>query len=397
MKYAIIIMDGAADEAIESLGGKTPLEAAQLPNCNAIALQGRLGLLRTIPEGFPPGSDVAQMSIMGYDPRQFYSGRAPLEAAAQGIQCSPSDWIFRCNLVTIADGVMVDYSAGHIDSVQAKQLIEALNAQLGNERIQFYPGVSYRHLMIHRGGPFDGDLTPPHDILDKPVKDYLPKCKNGKELCKLMEGGEAVLAEHEINKVRADLGENRATHIWLWGQGHRPQMDSFRKKYKVHASVITAVDVMRGIARLAGLKTIDVPGATGYLDTNYAGKGQAAIEALKGDVELMVVHVEAPDEASHGAMLAEKIQSLEAIDKYVVGPIWQWLKSQDEWRIMVLPDHPTPIRLRTHAPDSVPAAIAGTNIANTIQLAFNEPNARKSGFRVERGHELMEYFLHGKG
>ncbi|MHA1600788.1 MAG: cofactor-independent phosphoglycerate mutase [Alphaproteobacteria bacterium] len=397
MKYALIIPDGAADEPLAELDGRTALEAAEIPHIDRIARTGRQGMVQTIPQGYPPGSDVAQMSILGYDPDKYYSGRAPLEAAAQGITTEPSDWIFRCNLVTIADGVMRDYSAGHIDTVQATRLIHDIGAALASDKVSFHPGVSYRHIMVHRGGPFEMELTPPHDILDEPAAKYLPKGKGGKELCRLMEAAEKILAEHDVNKVRGDLSENPATNIWLWGQGHRPQLDGFRQRFGLKGSVITAVDVLRGLGRLMGLRNIEVEGATGYVDTNFAGKGRAAIEALTGGDDLVVVHVEAPDEAGHGALIKEKVESIEQIDKHIVGPLLEWLAGQRSWRIMVLPDHPTPIRLRTHVANAVPVALAGDDVRPVHGLSYSEANAAKGSFRIERGHELMEYFLHGKG
>lgn len=398
MKYAIIIMDGAADEPIEELGGKTILEKAEIPNCDRISEQGRQGLVQTIPQGMPAGSDVAQMSILGYNPKQNYSGRAPLEAAAQGIETSPTDWIFRCNFVTIADGLMKDYSAGHIQTVQAGQLIDSIEEELGNDSIAFYSGVSYRHLMIHKDGDFDCKLAAPHDILDQPVSKYLPRGKGSKILNDLSIKASEILAKHDVNKIRRELGENPATDIWLWGQGHKPQLDGFRNRFGVSGSVITAVDVLRGLGKLVGLKIIEVEGATGYLDTNYAGKAKAATDALEADDDLVIVHIEAPDEAGHGAMLKEKVQSVEQIDKHIVGPLLDWLEQQGQWRIMVLPDHPTPIRLRTHVADAVPMAMAGTGVVQgMLKGQYSEQNAKKSGFRIECGYELMEFFLKGKG
>jgi len=396
MKYAIVIMDGAADEPLAELDGKTILEKAHIPHTDWISTHGRQGMVQTVPNGMAPGSDVAQMSIMGYNPKTCYTGRAPLEAVAQDIQTESTDWIFRCNLVTIADGVMEDYSAGHIESVQAARLINDLNSQLGSEQITFYPGVSYRHLMVHRGGPFDHESVPPHDITGQPVNKHLPRGRHGKELCKIMEKASAILAEHEVNRVRKDLGENPATNIWLWGQGHRPTLDSFRKRYGISAAVITAVDLLRGLGKLAGMKIIEVEGATGYLDTNYVGKGIAAIEAL-GSNDLILVHIEAPDEAGHGALIEEKIEAVEQIDKNIVGPLLNHLRQQENWRMMVLPDHPTPIKIRTHSSQPVPFAMAGEDITGTLQLPYSEANGKRSGLHIDKGYELMEYFLKGKG
>jgi len=288
---------------------------------------------------------------------------------------------------------MEDYSAGHIDTVQAAQLINDLNQQLGNDIITFYPGVSYRHLMVYKAAAYEDKISPPHDITDQPISKYLPRGKHGKELCRLMDRANEILAHHEVNKVRSDLGENPANSIWLWGQGHRPQMDNFKQKFGVSAAVITAVDLVRGLGKLAGMKNIAVAGATGYLDTNYQGKGQAAIEALK-EKDMVLVHVEAPDEAGHGAMLEEKIQAIEQIDKLIVGPLLDWLQKQpDSWRIMVLPDHPTPIRLRTHTAKPIPFAMAGAGVSSPRQYSYNEANAKATGLCIDKGHELMEYFL----
>ena len=397
MKYAIVLMDGAADEPLAELDGKTVLEKAHIPHTDWISSHGQQGMVRTVPDGFSPGSDVAMMSVLGYDPKVDYTGRAPLEAAAQNIQTGPNDWVFRCNLVTVADGIMEDYSAGHIETVQAAQLIKEIDEQLGNEKITFYPGVSYRHLMVYIGDAFEGKLSAPHDITDQPIAKYLPRGKHGKELCRLMEQAAEILAGHDVNKVRSDLGENPATNIWLWGQGKRPQLDGFRRRFGVSGCVITAVDLVRGLGKLLGMKIIEVEGATGYLDTNFAGKGQAAIDALK-EKDLVFAHVEAPDEAGHGALIDEKIKAIEQIDQYVVGPVLKWLQaSGNDWRIMVLPDHPTPIRLRTHSADPVPFALAGDGINSNRQQPFSEANGRKSGLFIEKGYELMEYFLKANG
>jgi len=393
MKYAIVVMDGSADEPLEELGGMTVLEKADIPNADWISNNGRLGLVHNVPTDLSPGSDVAMMSLMGYDPKVYHTGRAPIEAAARKIQTAQSDWIFRCNLVTVADGKMEDYSAGHIDSVQAAQLINELDEKLGSDDITFYPGVSYRHLMVCKEGTFDDEIEPPHNITGEPVAKYLPRGKGGKKLCRLMDQAAELLACHEVNKLRKDLGENPATDIWLWGQGHKPRIDMFRKRFGITAAVISAVDLVRGLAELMGMKIIDVAGATGYLDTNYAGKGQAAISALDNN-DLVLVHVEAPDEAGHGGMVDGKIESIERIDELVTGPLLKWMPdNSDQWRIMVLPDHPTPIRTRTHSSEPVPFAMAGTDINNLRQYDYNEKNAPGSGIRIDKGCDLMEYFL----
>lgn len=393
MKYALIIMDGAADEPLAELEGKTVLEEANIPNTDWISVHGRQGMVRTVPQGFSPGSDVATMSVLGYDPCVYHTGRAPLEFAAKDIPMRPNDWIFRCNLVTVADGLMLDYSAGHIDSVQGAKLIGDLNEQLGSEKITFYPGVGYRHLMVYRGDAFEGEIIPPHDIMDQPIAKHLPRGRGAKELCKLMEKAAEILAGHEVNKVRCDLGENQATNIWFWGQGKRPKMESFRHRFGIYGCMISAVDLLRGMAKLVGLKVIDVEGATGFIDTNYAGKGEAAIKALD-QRDIVFVHVEAPDEAGHGAQIEAKIESIEQIDCHIVGPLLKWLQGHgDDWRIMVLPDHPTPISTRMHSSEAVPFAMAGDGIIGSWQQPYSEANGRNSGFRIDKGHELMEYFL----
>jgi 2,3-bisphosphoglycerate-independent phosphoglycerate mutase len=395
MKYAIVLMDGAADEPLEELGGLTVLEKAEIPHIDWISKHGQLGMAHTVPESFSPGSDIAIMSVLGYDPTIYHTGRAPLEAAAQSIATGPGEWIFRCNLVTIADGLMLDHSAGHIQDVQGKQLLNDIGDALSCDDFVFYPGVSYRHLLVHRKGPFKLQTTPPHDILDQPAEKYFPKGKGAKGLCELMDRGREILANHEINKVRRDLGENPATDIWFWGQGTRPQMDNFRKRFGCSASLITAVDLVRGLGKLIGMNVVEVEGATGYLDTNYVGKGQAAIDVL-GDQDLVFVHIEAPDEAGHGGLMDEKIESIEKIDEHIVGPLLNFFQNQSEdWRIMVLPDHPTPIRIRTHVREPIPFAVAGTGVSNSRELSYSEKNGLASGLEIQKGHELMEYFLKG--
>ena len=391
-KYAIIVPDGAADEPLEEFGDKTALQAAEIPNMDKISKTGRQGLVRTIPAGFEAGSDVAQMSLLGYDPRQFYSGRAPIEAAAREIKLSPDDWVFRCNLVTIADGKMADHSAGHISTEEAGKLIRELNEQLGSDKIRFHPGVSYRHLVVFKGMDFDVRTFPPHDSLGTAVEKILPRGKGAELLTNLMARSQQLFVEHDINKVRSDLGENQVSSIWLWGQGKRAIMERFQKRFGIKGAAITAVDLVKGLSKLIGFELIDVPGATGFVDTNYKGKASAAIEALK-KYDLVFVHIEAPDEASHNGSAAMKKKAIEQIDKYIVGPVFEALAGYQNWRILVTPDHPTPIRSCAHSADAVPFAMAGTNISGVLHTAFSEANAAESGFKIENGFELMEYFL----
>jgi 2,3-bisphosphoglycerate-independent phosphoglycerate mutase len=391
-KYVIIVPDGAADEPLEEFGGKTPLEAAETPNMDRISTEGRQGLVRTVPEGFEPGSDVAQMSLLGYDPLRYYSGRAPIEAAARGIRLGLEDWVFRCNLVTIADGLMVDHSAGHISTEEASSLIKELQAHLTDERMTLYTGVSYRHLLVFRGMDFEVRTYPPHDYIGKPVEKILPRGKGADVLIQLINQSQQLFAGHEVNKVRQDLGENQVSSIWLWGQGKQARLDSFRKRYGLQGAAITAVDLVRGLAKLIGFDLIDVPGATGFIDTNYEGKGQAAVEALK-KYDLVFVHVEAPDEAGHQGDAEAKKKAIEQVDKSIVGPVLQALGQYESWRILVLPDHPTPVHGGAHSAEPVPFAMAGTQVGGVLQLGFTEANAAKAGLRIEKGCELMEYFL----
>jgi 2,3-bisphosphoglycerate-independent phosphoglycerate mutase len=394
MKYALVIPDGAADRPSEALHGKTPLEVARLPNINRIAREGRLGTVQTVPDGMSAGSDVAILSLLGYDPKTSYTGRAPLEAVARGIELGPDDWVFRCNTVTVIDDEMVDYSAGHISTKEAEVLIAALQDKLGTDTLRFYPGVGYRHLVVVKGESFSVETTPPHDISGQPVKKHLPRGKNSTMLKHLMEASREVLADHPINKVRRDLGEHPATQIWLWGEGRRPVLEPFSVRWGLKGAAITAVDLVRGISKLIGWDVIEVPGATAYYDTNYAGKGQAAIDAIK-DHDIVVVHVEASDEAGHNGDAGEKVKALEAVDRHVVGPLLDALaRTGQEWRLLVSPDHETPVDLRTHDRRPVPFAMMGEGLtAARPAAAMTEAEARKTGMHVAVGHELMAYFL----
>jgi len=391
-KYVIIIPDGAADEPIEELGNKTVLEAAEIPNMDRISADGRQGLVRTVPEGFEPGSDVAQMSLLGYNPGRYYKGRAPIEAVARDIDLAPTDWVFRCNLVTIADDVIADHSAGHISTEEASKLITELNNSFSSDQIRFYTGVSYRHLLVCRGMEFDVKTFPPHDHIGVATEKILPRGRNSEILLDLMARSQRLFANHEINQVRIDLGENQVSSIWLWGQGQKMVMESFRKKYQIQGASITAVDLVKGLSKLIGFDLINVPGATGLVDTDYQGKAAAAVEAMDKH-DLVFVHIEGPDEAGHNGDVALKKKAVEQIDKHIVGPVLEALSSYDSWRIMVAPDHPTPVRTQAHSSDAVPFAMAGTNIKGLLGKGFSESNAAQSGFRIEQGHELMEYFL----
>jgi 2,3-bisphosphoglycerate-independent phosphoglycerate mutase len=394
MKYAIIIPDGAADRPSKALMNRTPFEVARLPHMNRIAAEGRLGTVQTIPDSLPPGSDVAILSLLGYDPKKHYTGRAPLEAVARGIELGPDDWVFRCNFVTVADEEMMDYAAGHIKTQEARVLIAALEERFGSDSLRFYAGVGYRHLVVIKGEKFDLRTTPPHDVMGRPIKPHLPKGKKASRLKELMDGSREVLANHPINQVRSDLGENPATQIWLWGEGQRPALESFAARWNLSGAAVTAVDLVRGIARLIGWDIVEVEGATGYYDTNYAGKARAAIEALASH-DLAVVHIEATDEASHNGDAREKVRALEAVDRDVVGPVLAALeRSGQPWRILVSPDHETPLELRTHEREPVPFAMMGSGLPlGRTGGDMTEAAARKTGMHVAVGHELMEYFL----
>lgn len=397
MKYAIILPDGAADEPVESLGGQTPLAAARTPNLDWIASHGQVGTARTVPAGYTPGSDVATLSVIGYSPKECYTGRAPIEAAARGLKLGPDDVVFRCNLVTIADGKMADFSAGHIHNEESHRIIQDINRQLGTDRIEFFCGVSYRHLMVWRDARSLLKLTttPPHDIHNQPVNKYLPVGAGSDVLRDLMTRSQEILANHEVNQVRRDLGENPATSIWLWGEGTMPSLPRFAERYGVQGALIAAVDLVRGLGNLVGWKLIDVPGATGYLDTNYAGKGEYAVKALD-EFDLVAVHVEAPDEAGHNGDTRAKVTAIEQVDKHIIGPVLKKLQTFPEWRVLVMPDHPTPINKRTHTMDAPPFCMAGSNVTPGGIARFVEHLANGSALKVDPGFELMEYFIKGR-
>jgi 2,3-bisphosphoglycerate-independent phosphoglycerate mutase len=408
MKSAIVIPDGCADEPQPSLGGKTPLQAAHKPNMDRIARLGVVGRSNNVPASLTPASDVATLSLFGYDPMEVYTGRAPLEAAAMGIQLGPADWAIRCNLVTIEDGVMRDFTAGHINNADARALIESVQQSLGGTlaegngerrlaRLEFHAGVSYRNLLVYRSSrhaPFSNQTKtqPPHDIPDRPIDDYLPQGPGSELLRDLMEKSSDLLGDHAVNQARRDRGERPATQIWLWGLGMAPHLRPFKEVYGRQGTIISAVDLVRGVGVLLGWKRIDVPGATGYLDTDYAAKGQAGIEALN-ECDLVCVHVEAPDEASHEGRVDAKIRALEEIDRNIVGPLLEALPKHGEWRILVSPDHRTPLRTRAHAHGAVPFALAGTGIAARRQVSYDETVAAASELAFERGHELMKLFM----
>jgi len=401
MKYVIIIPDGAADFALDDLDGRTPFEAAKKPNIDGLCQAGRQGTAVTTPQGMPCGSDVCSMSLLGYDPATYHSGRAPLEAAALGIDLQPTDWIFRMNLVTVIDGAMQDHSAGHITSEEGRALLAYFAEHMELSDMTLYPGVSYRNIMIDSSnasgtGRNWSDLksTPPHDVPGEPIRRHLPSgCDDAALLQQMIAESEAMFARHDINETRREAGQLPATHLWPWGQGTVPSMPSFADRFDLRGAMITAVDLLAGIAHFIGWDRLDVPGQTSYHDNDYEATGKYAIAALE-KYDLVCVHVEAPDEASHAADAKTKVAAIEAIDRHVVGPIAKALHNRDEpWRLLYMPDHYTRVDNRKHDPTPVPFVITGHRIGTVLQRPFTEANATASDLHVEFGHELMEYFL----
>ena len=402
MKYVIVIPDGCADEPVAELGGLTPLQAAKLPNMDRVATAGVVGLSNNVPPSLTPASDVATLSLFGYDPLKYYTGRAPLETAAMGIHLGPNDWAVRCNLVYVPDGHMRDFTAGHISSEDGGPLIRALQHELGGREVaggtlEFHPGVQYRNILVWRGHsatcPLEGTTAQaPHDIPDKAVAGYLPHGPGAEMLVSLMEASKPILAAHPVNAKRIAEGKKPATQIWLWGHGKAPRMAPFADVYGGRGAIISAVDLVRGVGVLLGWHRIDVPGATGYLDTNYANKGTYAIEAL-GAFDLVCVHVEAPDEASHEGKVAEKVTALERIDEHIVGPLLDALPRHGEYRLLVEPDHRTTLATRAHAHGAVPFAACGTGIAPDAATRYDEPTAATTGLSFDPGWHLMKWWL----
>jgi 2,3-bisphosphoglycerate-independent phosphoglycerate mutase len=395
MRYIVVVPDGASDYPIEILGNKTPLEVAETPFIDSLAKEGILGRVKTVPKGFTPSSDVANLSLLGYDPNLYYSGRGPLEAANLGIDLGENDLAFRCNLITETDGKLIDYSAGHITNKESKILMEHINKNLGTDKIQFFFGTSYRNLMVIRGGKeLELDKLKyyaPHDIMGQDISKHMPQGQNSELIAELISHSKKVLATHEINKVRIDLGENPANMIWLWGCGAKPAMPSFKELFGLNGAVISAVDLINGIGKIIGLEVLEVEGATGYYDTNYQGKAQAALKALER-LDFVFLHIEATDEAGHNQDLRMKITCIERIDKMVIGPLVEGLKGSD-YRILITPDHPTPISLRTHTDEPVPFLIAGSGIQKDEFSSYSEIEAQNSSLYFDNGLDLMRNFL----
>lgn len=401
MKYLVMLCDGMADEPNEALGNSTPMEKANKPCMDSLAAKAEVGIVKTVAEGLKPGSDVANLSVLGYEPAVYYSGRSPLEAASICIDLKDTDVTLRCNLVTLSDDedyenkTILDYCADDISSEEAKILIEYIQEKLGNDVFRFYPGVSYRHCLVwSNGNPHPGVLTPPHDITGKVITDYIPKGEAVDELYDLMKKSYDLLKDHPVNQARIARGKRPANSIWLWGEGTKPLLDNFSEKFGIKGSMISAVDLLKGIAICAGMNSVDVDGATGYLDTNFDGKCKAAIEEFKNGADLVYVHVEAPDECGHRGEIENKVKAIEMIDEHILGPVVEFLKGYDDFAVLVCPDHPTPLSIRTHTSTPVPYLIYDSkNEINSGVKVFCEKEARETGNYIEKGFTMMNYFL----
>lgn len=401
MKYLIVVPDGAGDDPVEKLGGKTPLETADLKMINALAAKGQVGMVQTIPAGVAPGSDAANLSVMGYDPSVYLTGRSPLEAASIGIDMSDTDVAFRVNIITLTgegeyeDLIITDHSSGDITTAEADQLIQAVNEKFADETIHFYTGVSYRHCMIVHNGSTDYDLTPPHDVLSQRVGDHLPKGEGSEFITNMMKESYEILKDHPVNKARMEKGLNPANTLWIWGQGKKPSLSSFSDKYGITGTAVSAVDLIKGIAVCAGLDTVDVEGATGTIHTNFDGKAAAAIQEYKNGKDFVYIHLEGPDECSHQGDLEGKIKCLELIDRKVVTPLTDYFRQAGEdFRVLIVPDHRTPLRIRTHSADPVPYVIYDSRKEEPEDPGkqFHEKSGAK-GRKFNSGYELADFFF----
>jgi 2,3-bisphosphoglycerate-independent phosphoglycerate mutase len=392
MKYAVIVGDGMGDRPVPALGGSTPLAVARKPNMDALAREARLGLVTTCPAGFTPGTEVCAMTLLGYDPKAYFSGRGPLEALGRGIELRKSEVAFRLNLVTVKGDQMADYSAGHIGDAEAKALVQMLDKRLGGEEIKFHPGVGYRHLMVWRGGADEVKTWAPHDIMGQPWKQFIPQGKGEKRLLQLMEDSRVLLDGHEVNRARRMKGLSPANMAWPWSPGRVPTVPGFRDKYGVGGAVISAVDIVKGLGIMAGLEPIRVPGATGYFDTNYRGKGDAAVKVLRKS-DFVLVHIEAPDEAGHEGKLDEKVKAIEQIDEHILGPLMAARAKLGEVAFLVMPDHLTPLTDRAHVADDVPVLMARPGIPPDGLDCFSEACAARGSIRMTEGWELMGTFI----
>jgi 2,3-bisphosphoglycerate-independent phosphoglycerate mutase len=401
MKYIIILIDGIADYRIAELGDKTPLQYAKTPVLDSIAISSEMGTVRTIPEGMAPGSDTANLSVLGYDPEKYNTGRSSLEAVSLGINLSKDDVIFRCNLVTLSgennyiDRIMIDYSAGEIPTSRARLLIKYIGSKLQTDNIRFYPGLSYRNIIVWKNGLDKNILTPPHDILDKKIADFLPKGPGSGVLLDMMVKSGSLLKEHTLNRERIKKGLNPANSIWIWGESRKPALNSFYEKYKLKGSIISAVDLIKGIGILGGLKVVKVKGTTGTIHTNFKGKANAAIRELSGGKGFVYLHLEAADECSHQGNVKDKVRSVEIIDREIIKPVKEALERQGaRYRMMILPDHYTPISLRTHTSEPVPFLIYDSSSQTTGKYKrFDELSTGESGLYFKQGYKLLDYFF----
>lgn len=402
MKYAVVLCDGMADLPLEQLKNQTPMTVADKPCMNKLAENSEVGLVKTVADGLKPGSDVANLSVMGYDPKKYYSGRSPLEAASIGIDLKADDVTLRCNLVTLSDEeqysekTILDYCADDISTEEAAILVNHVQAHLGKEPFTFYPGVSYRHCLVWANGdPTPGELTPPHDITGKKITDYIPQGRNVKDLYALMVKSYDLLKNHPVNIKRIEQGKRPANSIWLWGEGQKPKLDAFADKFGVKGSVISAVDLLKGIGICAQMSTPDVPGATGYIDTNFEGKLHAAITEFERGIDFVYIHIEAPDECGHRGETENKIKAISYIDEKVLAPLVKYVEQTGEdYRILVCPDHPTPLSIQTHTSDPVPYLLFRSDAPqNSGITVFDEANAKQTGNYIEEGHTLMSRLL----
>lgn len=397
-KFVILIGDGMSDWPVPALGGKTPLEAARKPNLDSMASEGAVGMVQVVPVEMYPGSDVSNLSILGYDPREVYTGRSPLEAASMGVELGEDDVAVRCNVVCLkhsgADSEMEDFSAGHIGTKEAAELLASLQALVDGKGVRFHPGVSYRHLMVWPGGNDAVVTTPPHDIHGKKITEYLPKGDGAELLLELMEISRELFSDHTVNWKRVEAGKLPANSIWLWGQGKAPKMSPFPERYGLSGSVVAAVDLIKGIGSYAGLRVVNVPGATGYTDTNFRGKGEVALREL-AERDFVLIHVEAPDEAGHNGDAEEKVRAIERIDAEIVGPLLTRARNEGDLRILVLPDHPTPVAIRTHSQEPVPFVFYPTpeGLSSFAGKRYTEADAKATGQFVAAGTSLIGYLL----
>jgi len=403
MKYVIIHGDGMGDWPCDELGGKTPLEAAHKPNMDLIATRGTLGLVQTIPEGMPPGSDVGTMTMMGYDPKRYHTGRAPIEAASMGIAMGSNDVVFRMNLVSLKDEagatLMNDFTSGHITSEEGARIVADLREQLARDGIEFFNGVSYRHLMVWRGGPRSTKLTPPHDITGKSIEGQMPEGEGAERLLALMKKSQEIMRDHPVNQKRRADGKTEATCAWFWGQGTRPAVPTLKDRFGLEGSVISAVDLVNGVGRLAGLEVITVPGATGFLDTDYAAKGRYGLKSLEHK-DFLLLHIEAPDEAGHMGRADLKKEAIERIDELILGPMLAGLARMGEFRLLLQPDHATPSKIKTHSSEPVPFAIISNRSfanASATPRRYTEADGKATGTAVVDGYRLIDTLLNRGG